>query len=52
MNNLVISTIPNYVNNSEHPIVCDKYNKAIKCTVFYFNKNILEINKASNTPYY
>ena len=27
--NLVSSSIPNYVNNSETPIICYKYNKSI-----------------------
>ena len=30
--NLVISSIPNYFNNSETPIICYKYNKPIRST--------------------
>ena len=36
--NLVISSILNYFNNSETPIICDKYNKPIRSTIFNFNK--------------
>ena len=37
-NNLVILSIPNYFNNSETPIICYKYNRQIKSTIFNFNK--------------
>ena len=46
--NLVISSIPNYFNNSENPIVC--YNKPIRSTIFNFNKIVTDINIDSNTP--
>ena len=36
--NLMISSIPNYFNNSETPIVCYKYNTPIRSTTFNFNK--------------
>ena len=36
--NLVISSIPNCFNNSETPIICYKYNKQIKSSIFNFNK--------------
>ena len=48
--NLVISSIPNYVENSETPIICYKYNKPIRSTIFNFNKIVTEINIDSNTP--
>ena len=48
--NLVISSIPNYFNNSETPIICYKYNKPIRSTVFNFNKILPDINIDSNTP--
>ena len=32
--NLVISYILNYFNNSETPIICYKYNKPIRFTIF------------------
>ena len=34
--NSVISSIPNYFNNSETPIICYKYNKPIRSTIFNF----------------
>ena len=47
--NLVISSIPNYFNNSETPIICYKYNKPIRSTVFNLNEIITDINIDSNT---
>ena len=44
----VISSIPNYFNNSETPIICYKYNKPIRSTIFNFNKIVTDID--SNTP--
>ena len=44
----VISSIPNYFNNSETPIICLKYNKPIRSTIFKFNKIVTDID--SNTP--
>ena len=48
--NLVISSIPNYFNNSETPIICYKYNKPIRSTIFNFNKLVTDIDIDSNTP--
>ena len=48
--NLVISSIPNYLNNSETPIICYKYNKPIRSTIFNFNKIVNDIDIDSNTP--
>ena len=48
--NLVISSIPNYFNNSEAPIICYKYNQPIRSTIFNFNKIVADINIDSNTP--
>ena len=47
--NLVISSIPNYLNNSETPITCYKYNKPIKYTIFNFNEIVTNINIDCNT---
>ena len=47
---LVISSIPNYFNNSETPIICYKYNKPIRLTIFNFYKFVTDINIDSNTP--
>ena len=48
--NLVISSMPNYFNNSETPIICYKYNKPIRSTIFNLNKILTDINIDSNTP--
>ena len=46
----MISSIPNYFNNSETPIICYKYNKPIRSTIFNFNKIVNDIDIDSNTP--
>ena len=48
--NLVISSIPNYLNNSETPIIYYKYKKPIRSTMFNFNKIVTGITIDSNTP--
>ena len=48
--NSVISSIPNYFNNSETPIICYKYYKPIRSTIFNFNKIATDIDIGSNTP--
>ena len=48
--NSVISSIPNYFNNSETPIICYKYNKPIRSTIFNFNKIVNDLDIDSNTP--
>ena len=48
--NLVISSIPNYLNNSETPIICYKYNKPKRPAIFNFNKIVSDIEIDSNTP--
>ena len=45
----VISSIPNYFKNSETPIICYKYNKPIRSTIFNFNKIVNDLDKDSNT---
>ena len=45
----MISSIPNYFNNSETPIICYKYNKPIKSTLFNFIKIVNDIDIDSNT---
>ena len=42
--NLVISSIPNYSNTSETLIICYKYNKPIRSTIFNFNKIVNDID--------
>ena len=48
--NLGISSIPNYFKNSETPVICNKYNKPIRSTLFNFNKIVTDINRDSSTP--
>ena len=48
--NLVILSIPNYFNNSQTPIICYKYNKPIRSTIFNFNKIVTDKDIDSNTP--
>ena len=45
----MISSIPNYFNNSETPIICYKYNKP-RTTIFNFNKIVNDLDIDSNTP--
>ena len=42
--NIVISYIPNYFNYSETPIICYKYDKPIRSTIFNFNKIVNDID--------
>ena len=50
--NIVISSNPNYFNNSETPINCYKYNKPIRSSTFNLNNIETDINIDSNTPDY
>ena len=45
----MISSIPNYLNNSETPIICYKYNKPIRSTIFNVKKIATDIDIYSNT---
>ena len=46
----VTSSIPTYFQNSEPPIICYKYNKPIRNTVFNFNKRFSDLDIHANTP--
>ena len=46
----MISSIPNFFNNPEIPIICYKYNKLIRSTIFNFNKIVNDLDIDSNTP--
>ena len=46
----VTSSIPTYFQNSEPPIICHKYNKPIRNTVFNFNKLVSDLDIYANTP--
>ena len=40
----VIQSIPTYFQNSEPPIICYKYNKPIRNTIFNFNKLVSDLD--------
>ena len=46
----VTSSIPAYFQNSEPPIICYKYNKPFRNTVFNFNKLVSDLDIHANTP--
>ena len=46
----VTSSLPAYFQNSEPPIICYKYNKPIRNTVFNFNKLVSDLDIHANTP--
>ena len=46
----VTSPIPTYFKNSEPPIICYKYDKPIRNTVFNFNKLVSDLDIHANTP--
>ena len=46
----VTTSIPDYFQNSEPPIICSKYNKPIRHTIFNFNKLVSDLDIHVNTP--
>ena len=46
--NLVISSIQNFCNNSETPVICYSYKQPIRSTIF--NLNIIVTDIDFNTP--
>ena len=46
----VTSSIPDYFQNSEPPIICYKYIKPIRHTIFNFNKLVSDLDIHANTP--
>ena len=48
--NTVESSIPDYFENKDPPIICYKYNKLIRSTVFNFNKLVANLDIATKTP--
>ena len=46
----VIQSIPTCFQNSEPPIICYKYNKPIRNTIFNFNKLVSNLDIHANTP--
>ena len=48
--NTVESSITNYFENKETPIICYKYNKPIRSTIFNFNKLVAYFDIDRKTP--
>ena len=46
----VISSIPNYFENKETPIICYKYNTSIRSTVLNYNKLVTELDIGTTIP--
>ena len=46
----VSSSIPDYFQNSEPPIICYTYNKTIRNMIFKFNKLVPDLDIHANTP--
>ena len=46
----VTSSIPDYFQNSEPPMICYKYNKPIRNIIFNFNKLVSDLDIHANTP--
>ena len=46
----VTSPIPTYFQNSEPPIICCKYNKPVRNTIFNINKLVSDLDIHANTP--
>ena len=46
----VIQSIPTYFQNSEPPIICYKYNKPIRNTIFDFSKLVSDLDIHAYTP--
>ena len=44
------SSIPDYLQNSESPIICYKYNKPIRNKIFNFNKLVSDLDIEVNNP--
>ena len=41
---------PDYFENREPPIICYKYNKPIRSTIFNFNKLVANLDIDTKTP--
>ena len=48
--NLPSIFIPTYFENKESPIICYKYNKPIRSTVFNYNKLVTELDIENSIP--
>ena len=48
--NNVLSSIPSYFGNTESPIICHKYNKPIRNTIFNLNKLVSYLDSETSSP--
>ena len=46
----VVSSLPDYFKNTENPIICYKYNKPVRNTIFNFNNLVSDFDIHANTP--
>ena len=46
----VTSSIPDYFQHSEPPVICYKYNKPIRSIIINFNKLVSDLDIDANTP--
>ena len=46
----MIQSITTYFQNSEPPVICYKYHKPIRDTIFNFNKFVSDLDIHANTP--
>ena len=46
----VIDSIPNYLKNTEPPIICYKYNKSTRNIIFNYSKIVTDLNIDDNIP--
>ena len=46
----ITSSIPDYFQISEPPIICYKHNKQIRNIIFKFNKLVSDLHIHANTP--
>ena len=46
----VISSISTYYKDKESPIICYKYNKPVRSTVFNYNKLVTELDIENSIP--
>ena len=50
--NTVMSSIQSYLENTESPIICYKYNKPIRHTIQNFNKLVSDLDIETSSPDY
>ena len=48
--NTVDLSLPDYFENKELPIICYKYNKPIRSTIFNLNKLVADLDIDTKTP--